>query len=167
MPTTYEPIATQTLGSAAVDITFSSIPATYTDLRLILIPISVGTSNYNLNLTFNGDNSALYSFTVLQGTGTAAQSSRLTDRNQIIINPNTMGFNQTPSLCVLDVFSYTGSTFKTTLNSWSADKNGTGAVGNIVGIYRSTNAITSLTLSGSASNFNVGTTATLYGIKNA
>ena len=33
---TYEPIATQTLASAAASITFSSIAATYTDLRLVL-----------------------------------------------------------------------------------------------------------------------------------
>ena len=37
MPATYEPIATTTLGSAATNITFSSIPATYTDLRLVLV----------------------------------------------------------------------------------------------------------------------------------
>jgi hypothetical protein len=33
MAKTYEPIATTTLGSAAASITFSSIPATYTDLN--------------------------------------------------------------------------------------------------------------------------------------
>ena len=31
---TYEPIATTTLGSAAADITFSSIASTWTDLRI-------------------------------------------------------------------------------------------------------------------------------------
>jgi hypothetical protein len=36
MATTYEPIATTTLGTAAAFITFSSIPATYTDLRLVV-----------------------------------------------------------------------------------------------------------------------------------
>jgi hypothetical protein len=37
MPATYEPIATTTLGTAAAFITFSSIPATYTDLRLVIV----------------------------------------------------------------------------------------------------------------------------------
>jgi hypothetical protein len=36
MAATYEPIATQTLGSAATSITFSSIAADWTDLRLVL-----------------------------------------------------------------------------------------------------------------------------------
>jgi hypothetical protein len=35
MPATYEPIATTTLGTAAATITFSSIPATYSDLMQI------------------------------------------------------------------------------------------------------------------------------------
>jgi len=49
-----------------------------------------------------------------------------------------------------------------------ADQNGSGVVANIVGLWRNTAAITSINLSTlSAYNFNIGTTATLYGIKNA
>ena len=50
MATTYEPIATTTLGSAAASITFSSIAGTYTDLRLVLslIPATGTRPYYNL-----------------------------------------------------------------------------------------------------------------------
>jgi hypothetical protein len=47
MATTYEAIQTTTLGSAAALITFSSIPATYTDLILVLLV-------YNLTRPLNG-----------------------------------------------------------------------------------------------------------------
>jgi hypothetical protein len=48
------------------------------------------------------------------------------------------------------------------------DKNGSGAVWQIVGLWRSTSAITSINFfSSTGNNFAIGTTATLYGIKNA
>jgi hypothetical protein len=37
MAITYEPIATTTLGSAAADVTFTSISGTYTDLVLVAV----------------------------------------------------------------------------------------------------------------------------------
>jgi glycosyltransferase involved in cell wall biosynthesis len=53
MPATYEPIATTTLGSAAASITFSSIPATYTDLRLVIVG---NLSSFHLNFIKNESN---------------------------------------------------------------------------------------------------------------
>jgi hypothetical protein len=67
----------------------------------------------------------------------------------------------------LDIFSYAGSTFKTTLYTASGDKNGSGAVERGVALYRSTSAINRVDLFGWTGNLATGTTATLYGIKNA
>jgi hypothetical protein len=66
-----------------------------------------------------------------------------------------------------DIFSYAGSTFKTLLMTTSGDQNGSGWVERIVGLYRSTSAITSISIDASASTFAVGSTATLYGILKA
>jgi hypothetical protein len=72
------------------------------------------------------------------------------------------------AMATLDLFSYAGSTFKTGFLSGANDNNGSGDVDQAVGLYRSTSAISSITLSNQASLlFDVGTTATLYGIKNA
>jgi len=167
MPATYEPIATTTLGSAAASITFSSIPATYTDLKVILTPISTGVSDYNLFYQFNNDTSTNYSRTRLSGNGTTAVSGTGTSLTYGLIT-YSKGFNPIPSLFSLDIFSYAGSTYKTQLSSSSVDMNGSGEVSRMVLLWRSTSAITSILFYTDASNnFAIGTTATLYGIKNA
>ena len=45
---TYSPIASQTLGSAAASVTFSSIPQGYTDLIIISGGISSSDISYNI-----------------------------------------------------------------------------------------------------------------------
>ena len=166
MPSTYEPIATQTLGSSSSTITFSSIPATYTDLRLVLV--GTGSTTLNVWLTFNNDSSSLYSSTHLVGDGSSALSSRQTSGTFIRLNANN-AFNTLPAMITYDVFSYAGSTFKTLLGSVSADTNGGAAtyVTRQVSLYRSTTAISRLDFNTSTGTFESGTIATLYGIKNA
>jgi len=162
--TTYEPIATQTLGSATSTITFSSIPATYTDLRVVLNHIP-STTFVGVGLRFNAITTN-YSRTHIEGNGSAASSGRNTSQNRINLgagnNPTTQ-----PELYTVDVFSYTGSTFKTVLGERSGDGNGQGYVTRIVGLSQSTAAVTQIVLLSDNGNFDVGTTATLYGIKNA
>jgi hypothetical protein len=162
---TYEPIATQTLGTAVTTITFSSIPATYTDLRLVLnVPTtSVARSVY---VRLNSDTGTNYSGTYLQGNGATATSARTTSAAQIEFGNATS--TTLPSLFTADIFSYAGSTFKTLLASAATDRNGTGVTDNRVQLWRSTSAITTiLLLLSSTGNFDIGTTATLYGIKAA
>ena len=170
MPATYEPIATTTLGSAAASITFSSIPATYTDLRVVYV-VNCASAGQLLFIRFNGDGSGstLYSLTNLYGDGSTATSSRNTSRSSWFDLQNGMpSGGSTFAFGTIDLFSYAGSTYKTGLMTGSNDANGTGDVDRRVGLYSSTSAISSITLSPqTAVNFSIGTTATLYGIKNA
>jgi len=166
MPATYEPIATTTLSTAASTITFSSIPGTYTDLRLVLVITGMSAGN-RTGIQFNGDTASNYSTTRLQGDGTTASSTanntnpniRITDVNQL---------STSLQFITLDLFSYAGSTFKTALAELSNDRNTAGSVYRSVGLYRSTSAINSLNIMLlSAGTMSTGTTATLYGIKAA
>jgi hypothetical protein len=164
MPATYEPIATTTLGSAATAINFSSIPATYTDLRVIFRNGDSQPSNTHFRL--NTDSGSNYSFTSLNGNGTSATSDRNTNSTTLEINTS----NGSNAFLTLDFFNYAGSTFKTSLITLSNDSNGTGYVIRQVGLWRSTAAITSINFRcGGAGtlNFPIGTTATLYGILKA
>jgi hypothetical protein len=163
MPATYEKIATTTLSSAAATITFSSIAASWTDIRLVLT--GTGSTTLNVNLKYNNDSSALYSQTNLAGDGTTAESTGQT--SQTFIKQMYSLFNTTPSMLTYDIFSYAGSTYKTTLITNASDDNGSGRIVNTVGLYQSATAISRIDLTASTGNFAAGTTATLYGILKA
>lgn len=159
---TYEPIATTTLGSAASSITFSSIPATYTDLRVVLT--GIGSTSAVFKVTFNSSATG-YSATQLYGDGATASSDRVT--NDVAIDLGTLVSTTLPTMVTMDIFSYAGSTYKTSLISVSQDKNGTGSVYTKVALWQNTAAIASIVFSKGGGNYAAGTTATLYGIKAA
>jgi hypothetical protein len=161
---TYEPLATTTITTNTTNITFSSIPSTYTDLILIL-QIITQTEDASVNLRFNGDTATNYSHTSIYGYGSAAASSRTTSAAQIRAFGEYYGTSTTkPVMVKINVFNYAGSTNKTVLCEGAGDKNGTGDVNRIVGLWRSTSAINSLTIVNNVANL---TTATLYGIARA
>lgn len=172
MPATYESIATTTLSSNAATITFSSIGSTYTDLRVVLVGRTdrVSTGNDSVLLRFNSDTATNYSYTRLLGDGTTASSVAGTSLTSNVAgyiprNSNTAGIF---GLVTVDIFSYAGSTNKTYLSTTSADLNGSGDVARIVGLWRNTSAITSITFSLSSTfQYLTGTTVSLYGIKAA
>jgi hypothetical protein len=166
MASTYEPIATTTLGSAASSITFSSIPATYTDLRLVFVGKRDGaTSNYVV-VNVNNDTGTNYSDTQLNGNGTTATSTRNTTADAWYCG-TVATIETNPAFFSLDIFSYAGSTYKTALSTFSNDRNGSGGVQYDVNLWRNTAAITSVKISAYTGNYASGTIATLYGIKAA
>ena len=164
MATTYEKIASTTLGTAAATIDFTSIPATYTDLRIVLVAID--SASGGVRLTYNSDTSALYSNTQLYGFGGTAYSGRETAKTYCELS--VFGLSTIPQLMEIDIFSYAGSTFKTNLVSYSGDINSSSSgIARVVNLYRSTNAITSIQLKLSSGSFDAGTSATIYGILKA
>lgn len=166
MPVTYDNIATTTLGSPASTITFSSIPATYTDLRLVFAISSTSAGGQNIVAQVNGNSSSIYSRTVLFGNGSSAGSTGGVNNDRFVLNYE--GTSTTlPCLVEIDFLSYAGSTNKTILTATSEDTNGSGAVVRTVQLWRNTSAINTILLYLTGGNFNAGTTATLYGIKNA
>jgi hypothetical protein len=168
MPLTYEKIASTTVGTASATITLGSIPATYTDLRLVVVANTTGTSDYNVQLRFNGDSGNNYSRTGYD-IGSSANYG-FANTNQTFIDwVYAHGLNPTLSFIAYDIFSYAGNKFKPVLVNASHNTTSSTASGlsRISGAWRSTSAITSVELSMSSTNFAVGTTATLYGIKAA
>jgi hypothetical protein len=165
MPVTYEPIATTTV-SVQSTITFSSIPSTYTDLKLVW----VGTVSLNggVQVKLNSDAGGNYSLTLLSGDGSTAASVSSGSENKLYLAGYQAGTSSTvPTTATMDIFSYAGSTYKTCLVSYSGDLNGSGYVERSVQLWRSTSAVNSLTMFNTGSGRNLTGTATLYGIKAA
>jgi hypothetical protein len=169
MPATYEPIATSTLGSAAASFTFSAIPATYTDLRLIVYGIPANATAQYPVLRFNGDTGTNYSRVTLLGTGAVASTGRNNTQSYVDITYTDFITSGHPMMWQVDVFSYAASVNKTCLVTNSADQNGSGSVLKVTGLWRNTAAITSITITstGGANAFATNSMATLYGIKAA
>lgn len=162
---TYEAIATQTLGSAAATVTFSSIPSTYTDLVIVSSPAN-NTSD-SLYFKINGDTGSSYSTTWMTGNGTTATSSRQgTNTTGILAGAPVVGMSSTNyGVSVIQIMNYSNATtYKTALCRWALGSAETNAT---VGLWRSTSAITSVTILSGGGTLSANSTFSIYGVKNA
>lgn len=165
MAKTYQPISTQTLASVVSSVTFSSIPATYTDLILITSTTNnSGTSPSNITFQFNSDTATNYSTTVLTGSGSAAASGRANNDTVIYSNWLGGGTNGEIVTSISHIMNYANTTtFKTVLSRFN---NASAEVVATVGLWRKTpEAINSITILSGVREYKIGSTFTLYGIK--
>jgi len=164
---TYVAIATNTLSSAGT-VTFSSIPATYTDLVLVINnAVSIATNTPGACISFNGDTATNYSSTHLEGTGTSALSNRQTSQSNINAGYN-IGLSSSstqPATIIINIMNYANTTtYKTTLSRNTQTTGTAPGTGATVGLWRSTAAINSIAITAQTGNFATGTVFSLYGI---
>jgi hypothetical protein len=163
MAVTYEAIATYTANGSQSTITFSSIPQTYTDLVLINNGAS-SSGGANIYALYNGDTGSNYSRTELAGTGSAASSGRNSNESLGWLGGTSL-FTSFDYNSVVNIMNYSNSTtYKTILIRANRTSEQTTAV---VSLWRSTSAITSMSVTLNGVNFASGSTFTLYGIKAA
>lgn len=161
MPKTYEPISTQTLGTATATVEFTSIPQTYTDLILVVVGGNTA-GGEDIALTFNSDTGTNYSRTVLIGNGSTASSVRTSNAARIALSAAfTTTLDATNTITHIMNYSNT-TTYKTVLHRGN---NAAGAVYLLAGLWRSTSAITSLNANTTGSTWLAGTKFSLYGVK--
>lgn len=161
MAFTYEPIATQTLGTATADVFFNSIPQTYTDL--VLVMNGNAASGTNAGMRFNSDNTTNYSATYIYGDGSTVNNGRVSN-NTFIYGGDFISTGNCTN--IFHIFNYTNATtFKTVLNRTTTS----GLTMAWVSIWRKAPAaITSINvLTSNGVSYSIGTTFTLYGIKAA
>jgi hypothetical protein len=161
-------LATTTLGSSTGTITFSAIPQTYTDLKIVISARTdaVATTG-STAITFNGDSSAIYARIYLQGNGSATTS--VSNTGAVSIGTiNAVGASATAdTFSNVDIYipNYVSSNYKTVSIDAVSENNATlGTQRIMTGIWSSASPITSITLTSASSNFVQYTTATLYGV---
>jgi hypothetical protein len=170
MPTpTYTPLATVTLGTAASSVTFSSIPATYRDLIIVVNGRSTHSAN-NLDTVggrFNGDAGSNYSFVGMNagdagsplsnsGTTTNFQGGRLATSN---------GGRTAFGVCVIQIFDYSATDKHKTVLSRGASQTEAVAVDANASRWANTAAVTSvLVRTAQGANYVAGSTFSLYGV---
>ena len=170
MANTYTLIASNTVSTAVASITFSSIPATYTDL---LVKVSTRSSRtagaidyiktYFNGSTANGTTSAVYGDgTAYAGTDTKIIGSTSTNQN----TANTFGSAE------FYIPNYAGSNYKSvSVDAVSENNSATTGDYNLnlsAGLWSVGSAITSITMeSAFGNNWMQYSTFYLYGIKNS
>lgn len=155
---TYTPIATTTLGTTQSNFTFSSIPSTYTDL-IIIASIKNNSGDGASYMQVNGDTGTNYSSTVLNGDGTSATSGRQSSTGNGMLATRCDATNFWINTVQIQNYANT-TTYKTAL--WRSNDGSYLVAG--VGLWRSTSAISSITLYPSGASYVAGSTFTLYGI---
>jgi hypothetical protein len=174
MANTYTLISSVTLSGTAASISFTSIPATYTDL---LIKLSArgdeaGVTWQNVRLRYNSDSGSNYTHAVAAGLGTTTATAA---------NSNTVytRFSYAPYvLTTASIFSnseyyfpnYTSGNNKTISYESSAENNDASvyALAFAGGIWSNVAAISSIEITPDAGgNWVQYSTAYLYGISNA
>lgn len=178
MPVTYVLIASSVLSSTATSVTFSSIPATYTDLIMRWSTRSnSGGDSTDATFRLNGSSSTIYSSRILYSNGSSVINDAISNRADLYSNFLTTGGTATSnsfSSGELYLPSYTSSTNKPVSINGRTEFN---SIANpqttmVAGLFRDTTAITSITMYSGATaspsdSFVSGSSFYLYGIKNS
>jgi hypothetical protein len=177
VPNSYESIQTVTVGSGgAANITFSSIPSTYKHLQIRGIAQSnrgtFGTDS--LYARFNGDSGTNYADHWIRGNGAVAAAGNYAPSSDLIYisyGGSGTGVSGVYGASVIDILDYASTTkYKTTRTLNGTDINGEiASSGGFVflssGLWMSTTAISSITITPDNGSFNQYSQFALYGIK--
>lgn len=167
----YTKISETVLSGTQASVTFSSIPQTFRSLRIETTTRGdFASGSIAWGLRFNSDASALYNFqqVIINGTSVTASQAQSETRGYLgEISANTATAN-CASEHVITIHNYTGTSFFKQAVSLMNMVTSVGASGlhvrEIGTLWRSTAAITSITLLPDSGNFVSGSTFTLYGM---
>lgn len=162
MPTpTYVALATTTLSSSASSVTLSSISGSYRDLVLVIAAKNTGGTYDNIRVQFNSDTGSNYSYVqaYFNGSGFGSNSSTTT-----FIEGLTSSHTHN-SASILQVLDYSATDKHTTTLQRSNTATAESANRMAAGRWADTSAVTSITLTQQSTNFDTGSTFSLYGIE--
>ena len=172
MATTYEAIATVTVGSGgAANIDFQNIASTYTDISINL-SARVDAANGVAQIYFNNSTASDKLWRRLYGDGSSAVSDSSNGTSSYVrpigINRSDQTASTFGNMSIYIPNYASSSTYKSVSVDGVNENNATFAEAAFAaGLWQSNSAITRVTIIPSSGNFVQYSTATLYGIKNS
>jgi len=169
---TYTLISSNVLSSSAATVTFSAIPATYTDLvlRASVRVIDAGYAD-SPQVTFNGVTGTSYSNTRLLSDGATATSGRTSSSGNWTLLQSIDGASATANTFgSLEIYipSYTASQNKPVSTIAVTEDNRTTAyIRSFAKLWSQTATVSSILINGAGATFAIGSSFYLYGISNA
>jgi hypothetical protein len=163
---TYTLIESQVLGSTAPSVTFSAIPATYTDLKVVCsVRGTAAYINQSYGITFNGTSTTGFSEIRIYGDGSSAASGTAVNS---IEGVGSLATANTFSNDEIYIPNYTStSNYKSYSVENIGETNATLTYALLVaGLWSDTSAITSIVLTGISASFVQYSSFYLYGISN-
>jgi hypothetical protein len=164
-------LADATLAVAAATIDLTSISGSYNHLWLIcFLRGTTSATAIATSLRVNNDSGSNYDYQYQLGTNTTSAANRANGTAQILFGdaPAATAPANVFSYATMLVPNYASSSYNKTAQIETNGKFGTGAgdqeIVSISGNWRSTAAITRLTIIPSSGNWDIGSRATLYGL---
>jgi hypothetical protein len=158
-------IESKTLGTAAAEIEFTSIPQTFTDLVLFVSARSTVNDDNGGSTISLRPNSATANRTMLRFLGTGSGVVSTTDTNIFLQMSNSAQTANTFGNTSVYTPNYSGSTNKTFSVDSVQENNATFSLQALnAGLWSDTAAITSILLVSFGGNFVAGTMVSLYGV---
>ena len=173
----YESIATVTVGSGgAANVEFTSIGTDWTHLQIRTLFRGTAAANYLTTvIRFNDDSATNYAGHELFGDGSGAFAAAESNANAINYGPFGPAANVSSNIFgtgIIDILDYANTNKNKTIRNLNGFDNNssTSPIGHILfrsGLWRSTSAITKITLTPSSGNWAQYSHFALYGIKSA
>jgi parallel beta-helix repeat protein len=155
------------VGSAVPTVTFSSIPATYRNLKLVVTGrTSAGGTDFSA--TFNGDVGANYqAVLVFNGSGAGASTGFSQTSVAIGSTASSAAPANQAGVSEIMIYDYSGTTFFKSVTGMTHRLDGVATAYIIwyAATWNSTAAINAIALAAGAGNFVTGSVFTLYGLK--
>jgi hypothetical protein len=158
------PISTQTTTGSVASINFTSIPSTYTHLKLVVNCTGIsGFESLNLRVGNNSyDSAANYSYLAMINDGSVAKANQ-GNAYEWIYGPVSDG-NQ-PIMAMINFWNYASTNmFKTITVEGGNATSGPKYISKNICTWRNTVAINQISITPPSVTINSGTTATLFGI---
>jgi hypothetical protein len=170
----YDALATVIVPSGGLaSVTFTGIPTGYKHLQIRSVLINTaGASGNFASMIFNDDSSAVYSWHLISGNGSATATNNLSATTAIRLDQGiySNNSNTSPQITVCDILDYgVTNKYKTTRALDGGDANGAGFASMIGGAWYNFSAINTIKLSslsaGTPSTFGQHSHIALYGVK--